>query len=271
MIINDPVVLKLAENRFWFSIADSELILWVKAIAWARDLDVSIKEASVSPCAVQGPKAHVLLQELFGDWVGDLKYYMFRQTSLDGIPMVLARSGWSPERGYELYLQDESRGDELWERLMEAGQKYGIKPGVPNQIRRIEGGMLNYGSDITSEHNALELGLPKRMVDKAGEFIGKDALHKIAAGGGPKRGIVGVELPGPALKTSMIRPWKVRDAGGDHVGSLTSFCYSPMLGANIGMGTVSLEATAPGTPVLLDTPNGLSEAVVRKLPFMKRM
>ena len=125
-VINDPVALKLADDRYWFSIADSDVLFWAKGLALGRGLDVCVSEAAVSPLAVQGPKSTDLVRDLFGSWVDDLKFYHFRQTELDGIPMLLARSGWSPERGYELYLQDESRGDELWERMMAAGQKYAI-------------------------------------------------------------------------------------------------------------------------------------------------
>lgn len=131
LVLNDPIFLKLEEDRFWFSIADSDMLFWVKGLALGRGLDVRVTEAAVSPLAVQGPKSTDLIRDLFGDWILDIKFYNFVATELDGIPMLLARSGWSPERGYELYLQDESRGDELWEKVMAAGQKYSIQPGVP--------------------------------------------------------------------------------------------------------------------------------------------
>jgi aminomethyltransferase len=271
LVTNDPVVLKIDEDRFWFSVADSDLILWVKGIAWALSLDVQIEEAAVSPCALQGPKSVLLLQDLFGQWVGDLKYYKFQQTHLDGIPIVLARSGWSPERGYELYLQDESRGEELWHRLMEAGHKYNIRPGVPNQTRRIEGGMLSYGADINL-HNALELGLPSRMVSKTADFIGKEALGRIEADGGPKRMVVGIRLTyQEPLHLQFIRPSRLLDGHSECIGNVTSFCWSPHFGANLGIATVPIEAAKVGTRVRMQTPDGLYEGFVQKLPFMKRM
>merc|ERR1712139_599680 len=158
------------------------------------------------------------MRDLFGSWVDDLKFYHFRQTELDGIPMLLARSGWSPERGYELYLQDESRGDDLWERVMAAGQKYSISPGVPNHTRRMEGGLLVYGCDITSAHRVLELGLPPKWCsgDKAADFMGKAAIREIVENGGPQRRVVGLEFlvdgAGVGELDALVKPWKVLQA-----------------------------------------------------------
>lgn len=274
MVINDPVVLKVAEDRFWFSIADADILLWAKGIAINSQLNVRISEASVSPCSLVGPKSVPLLQELFGEWVGELKFFHFRETSLDGIPMLLSRSGWSKERAYELFLLDESRGDELWERLMQAGKKYGIKPGVPNQLRRIEGGMLSFGADMTGHNNALELGLPSRMVDlqKPSGFIGQKSLQRIANEGGPQRRIVGLELQtDQPVTTVMRRPWDVKDMAGTCVGKATSFCFSPMFNTNLAIATLSIEMTVPGSKVSLVMPDGTHcQAVVSKLPFPPR-
>lgn len=275
-VINDPVVLKIADDRFWFSIADSDMLFWVKGLALGRGLDVSVAEAAVSPLAVQGPKATDLMRDLFGDWVDELKFYHFRQTELDGMPMLLARSGWSPERGYEMYLQDESRGDELWERVMMAGQKYSITPGGPNHMRRIEGGLLGYGSDVTSNHSVLELGLPPKWCsgDKAAEFIGKTAIQNLIKSGGPERRVVGLEFQvvqageglGPLLK-----PWKVLAAEERAVvGQVSSACFSPALGAHIAIATVTSVTSNPGDEVYVETPTGSHHAIVRKLPFMPR-
>jgi len=271
-VINDPVVLRIEEDKFWLSLADSDLILWVKGLALGFSLDVRIVEAEVSPCAVQGPKSVELLTELFGEWIGELKFFDFRKTELDGTPIILARSGWSPERGYELYLQDESRGDELWERLMAAGQKYGIKPGVPHQIRRIEGGMLSFGADITYNHNVLELGLPSKWTSPNVEkdFIGKQALQRILENGGPQRKVVGIELKSnEPVRAVMIKTWQVDVGESSNIGQVTSFTYSPTLNANIGIATIPIEFAAPGTEVVVVTPVGRRDAVIRKMPFKK--
>jgi len=182
-VINDPVLLKLAEDRFWFSIADSDVLLWAQAHATSLGLNVEASEPDASPLAVQGPKSLDLMKDLFGHKIDidKLKYFWFIETTLDGIPLLLARSGWSPELGYELYLMDSDRGLDLWDKVWEAGQKYNIVPGAPNQERRIEGGMISYRGDTLPDTNALELGLPKRFVDtdQPLNFIGKLALKKI--------------------------------------------------------------------------------------------
>mmetsp|Transcript_42294 Transcript_42294/g.92452 ORF Transcript_42294/g.92452 Transcript_42294/m.92452 type:complete len:480 (-) Transcript_42294:38-1477(-) len=279
MVLNDPIVLKLSEDRYWFSIADSDLLLWIKGLAVGRGLDVKVTEPDVSPLAIQGPKSLSLMRDLFGDWVDDLKFYHFRETTLDGIPMVVARSGWSPERGYELYLQDGSRGDELWERIMEAGRMYSIKPGVPNQIRRMEGGLLSYGSDVTSAHNVMELGLPPKWCSaaKTADFIGKAALKRLAENGGAQRQVMGLEFcgRGEGLEQNLgplFKSWKVvaSDGEGD-LGEVTSLCHSPGMGAYIAIATLKSEASEAGGEVYVETPHGiLARAVVRKLPFMPR-
>lgn len=280
MVLNDPILLKLAEDRYWFSIADTDMLHWVKGIALGRALDVRVSEAAVSPLAVQGPKSLLLMQDLFGDWVADLKYYFFKETELDGIPMLVARSGWSPELGYEMYLQDESRGEELWEKVMRAGKKYSIKPGAPNQIRRMEGGMLAHGSDVTLSHNILELGLPPKFwkADKAADFLGKDAIKRLVEDGGPKRSIVGLEFrkatQGDDQICSFYERWNVRkeqEEDADVLGYITSLCFSPSLNAHIAFATLSIEACIADNEVWIELPRGeMRCAVVRKLPFLPR-
>jgi len=269
-VLNDPIALKVADDRFWISIGDSDMLLWIKAIALGKSLNVDVTEAEVAQCALQGPKSHLVLQDLLGDWVLDLEYYRFKQTFLDGIPLLLARSGWCPERGYELYLQDESRGNELWEKLMKAGKKYGIQPGVVNHIRRIEGGLLSYGADITPEHNAFEIPLPDDMIslDKPGGFIGQDALKRLLASGGPFRKVVGLEFPNGANPGTVFKKWALRDLGGRKIGRVSSACYSPMLGTHIGIATVGIKHAKEGTSVIVQTGFGPIEAQVRSLPFM---
>jgi len=275
-VINDPVVLKIAEDRYWFSIADQDMLYWIKGLALGRGLKVKVFEADVSPLAVQGPKSLPLMKELFGDWVEELKYFNFRETELDGIPMVVCRSGWSPERGYELFLMDGSRGDELWEKLMAAGQKYGIKPGRPNLIRRLEGGMLSFGVDITPEHNVLELGLPPKWCgpDKSAEFLGKAAIKQLLESGGPKKRIVGLELQKCDVEDRnlgpMMKPWDVLENDAV-VGKVTSITFSPVMGAHIAIATLTTDMSSAGTEVRVDTVcGGRRTAVVRKLPFMPR-
>jgi len=281
MVINDPIVLKIAEDRYWFSIADQDMLWWIKGLALGRGLKVKVTQLDVSPLAIQGPKSLPLVKELFGDWIEDLKAFNFREVELDGIPMVLCRSGWSPERGYELFLQDRSRGDELWEKCMAAGQKYGIKPGRPNLIRRVEGGMLSYGLDISPENNVLELGLPPKWCgpDKAPDFLGKAAIKCVMESGGPKKRIVGLQLEACEVEGRNLGPmmnvWDVLavdETGNDTVvGKVTSLCFSSVIGAHIAIATVTTDMSTAGTNLHVDTAcGGRRSAVVKKLPFMPR-
>ena len=163
-IVNDPVLRRLADDRFWLSLADSDVLLWAKGVAHGSGMDVRLFEPDVSPLMIQGPKAADLARDLFGDWVDDLKYFWFREVDLDGMPLIVSRTGWSGERGYEIYLQNGADGARLWEVIMEAGRPHGIKPATPSTIRRIEGGLLSYGADMNLDNNPYEMNLG-RLVD----------------------------------------------------------------------------------------------------------
>jgi len=178
IILNDPVLMKLSGNRYWFSIGDNDMLLWCKGIAAERGWDVEVTEPDVSPLAVQGPKAEDLVAELFGEHIRDLKYFWFVETELEGIPLVLCRSGWSKQGGFELFLQDGSRGNDLYKTIMAAGAKYDIGPGAPNHIERVESGLLSYGGDNTPDSNPLEAGMGRYVdTDTDVEYIGKAALQ----------------------------------------------------------------------------------------------
>ncbi|HWO90037.1 MAG TPA: glycine cleavage T C-terminal barrel domain-containing protein [Gemmatimonadales bacterium] len=266
-IINDPVLLRLGENHFWLALADSDVLLWARGVALATGMKVTITEPDVSPLQVQGPKARQVVQALFGDQVTQLQYYWFLDTTLDGIPVVVTRTGWTGEIGYEIYLRDGSRGDELWERIMEAGKPHNIRPTGPSDIRRIEAGILNWGADITLETNPYEVGL-ERLVDerKAVEYVGKKALARIRAEGA-KRKLVGVEIAGERIEFNATK-WPVSSAGRP-VGHITSAIYSPRLKKNIGYAMVPIEHAALGTRLTVSIPgSGEREAVVVERPFV---
>ena len=196
ILINDPILLKLADDLYWLSIADSNIWFWARAIAAERGLDVKVSEPDVSPLAVQGPKAEDVVASLFGDWVRGMKYFWFRETSLQGIPLVLARSGWSKQGGYELYLQDGSKGTALWNIVREAGKPWDIGPGAPNACERIESGLLSYGGDSDDTTNPYEVRLGKYIdLHVADDVIGVQALRRIHAEG-PRRQQLGVKLDG---------------------------------------------------------------------------
>ena len=266
-IINDPVLLRLGENHFWLALADSDVLLWARGVAYKSGMNVEIHEPDVSPMQVQGPKSKDVVKTLFGDKVLDLKYYYFLETELDGIPVIVTRTGWSGEVGYEIYLRDGSRGDELWERVMEAGKPYNIGPTGPSDIRRVEAGILNYGIDITLDTNPYEVDLDRLVsLDQEADFIGKEALRKIKAEG-VKRKLVGVKIDGERLDLNVTR-WPVTHDGAQ-LGNVTSAVYSPRLKQNIGYAWVPIEHTEEETNLTITLPNGdeRSATVVPK-PFV---
>jgi len=244
-LINDPVLLKLDDNRFWLSIADSDIALWTSGIGAERGMDVHVCEPDVSPLAVQGPKAEAVIVDLFGDWVRDLKYFGFKQTDLDGIPLILARSGWSKQGGFELYLQDSKHGSNLWAKVKAAGQSHGIGPGAPNDLERLESGLVSYGADgrlQVNPCNPFEIGLGTLVDFDKGDFIGKAALKKIAAEG-PRRHRTGFTIDGgPILHFEDNLP--VMDTRGATVGILSEAAYSTRCNGNIGVGMVNTDAPA---------------------------
>ncbi len=265
-ILNDPILLKLAEDHFWLSLADSDILLWAQGVAVTSGLDVEICEPDVSPLQLQGPKSGEIMQSLFGDRINDLRYYWFAEFELDGMPLIISRTGWSSELGYEIYLRDGSRGDELWERIMQAGRMFGLKPGHTSAIRRIEGGMLSYHADMDSHTNPFELGLD-RLVDleMEADFIGKAALTKIAEQGVTRKQ-VGLEIDGEPLTGANNEFWPII-VGSEQVGCLTSAIYSPRLGANIALAILSVEYSEVGTQAEIVTPFGRRSVKVVPKPF----
>lgn len=266
-IINDPVLLRLGENHFWLALADSDVLLWARGVAFRSGMNVTITEPDVSPLQVQGPKAKPVIESLFGAQAAGLGYYWFVETSLDGIPVVVTRTGWTGEVGYEIYLRDGSRGDELWERVMAAGRPHQIRPTGPSDIRRIEAGILNWGADITLDTNVYEVGL-ERLVDerKAGDYLGKEALRRIK-GAGVRRTLAGIEIAGDRIEFNSTK-WPV-SAGGRSVGHVTSAIHSPRLEKNIGYAFVPVEHAALGTRLVVSIPEvGDREATVVPRPFI---
>jgi aminomethyltransferase len=265
-ILNDPILLRLAENHFWISLADSDVLLWAQGVAVHSGLDVKITEPDVSPLQLQGPKSGEIMRELFGESILELKYYWLREVELDGIPLVVSRTGWSSELGYELYLRDESQGDALWERIMAVGQSFDLKPGHTSSIRRIEGGMLSYHADADIHTNPYELGLDRLVnLDMKAEFIGKAALRRIKDEG-VKRKQVGLIIdcdPFAGPNTTFLTINK----GGDAIGKVTSAVYSPRLQHNIALAMVDIAYDVIGTEVEVVTVSGPVRATVTERPF----
>ncbi len=265
-IINDPVLLRLGENHFWLSLADSDVLLWAQGVAVHAGMDVEIREPDVSPLQVQGPKSKAVVADLFGERVLALSYYHFLQADLDDIPVVVTRTGWTGEVGYELYLRDGSRGLEFWDRVMEAGKPYNIRPTGPSDIRRVEAGILNYGADMTLADNPYEVGLDWLVEpDRGFDFIGRSALERIRARGIARR-LVGVELEGAPIDFNMTR-WPVRAREKD-VGYVTSAIHSPRLERNIGYAMVPIAHAEEGSEFTVVTPWGERAASVVPKPFV---
>ena len=265
-VLNDPILLRLAENHFWLSLADSDILLWAQGVAVHSGLDVSICEPDVSPLQLQGPRSGEIMQSLFGDKVHDLRYYWLEEYELDGIPLIVSRTGWSSELGYEIYLRDGSRGDELWERIMAAGQPFGLQPGHTSAIRRIEGGMLSYHADMDCNTNPYELGLD-RLVDleMEADFIGKAALQEILRQG-IRRKQVGIVIDGEALTGANNEFWPIY-VGDEKVGHVSSAIYSPRLKSNIALAMMSIEHSAMDTEAEIVTPFGRRSVRVVERPF----
>jgi aminomethyltransferase len=265
-ILNDPVALRLGENHFWLSIADRDILLWAKGINAGFQMQVEIQEPDVSPLAVQGPKSFDVVADLFGDWVRKLRYFWFRESALDGIPLVLARSGWSKQGGYELYLRDGSYGDQLWEMVMEAGKPYNIMPSTPSWIERIESGLLNYWEDMNENTNPFEVGLGKYVdLDQEVDFIGKAALKKIKTDG-IKRKLVGLEIHSEPF-SQQTEPRTI-EYNGQPVGAITSAVYSPDLDKNIALAMVKTECADVGTQLAVDMGQEEARASIIPLPFI---
>ena len=265
-ILNDPILLRLAENHFWISLADSDILLWAQGVAVHSGLDVSIREPDVSPLQLQGPNSGLIMKELFGDGILDLKYYWHRELELDGIPLLVSRTGWSSELGYEIYLSDSAQGDALWERIMAAGMAFGLRPGHTSSIRRIEGGMLSYHADADITTNPYELGLDRLVdLDMEADFIGKAALLRIREQG-VSRIQVGVIIDGEPMKGPNTTFWPIaRD--GEVIGKVTSAVYSPRLDRNIALAMIAVSHAQIGTEVEIMTPSGPARASVVERPF----
>ena len=266
VLINDPILLKLADDLYWLSIADSNIWFWARAIAEERGLKVEVSEPDVSPLAVQGPKAEAVVASLFGDWVKDVKYFWFKETEINGIPVVVARSGWSKQGGFEIYLRDGSQGTELWNLVKEAGKPFDIGPGNPNWCERVESGLISYGGDTDSGTNPFEVRMGKYIdLDVPDDVIGIKALRKIKAEG-PKRHSLGVMMDNPD-RMSPDFAWLPILVNGQKVGDLTNSAWSFRLKKNIGFALISSKCQV-GDRVEIVRKDGTISGILTDLPFI---
>ena len=265
-ILNDPVLLRLAENHFWLSLADSDVLLWAQGVAVNSGLNVNISEPDVSPLQLQGPTSKDIMVKLFGESIKDLKYYWFKEFDLDGIPLIVSRTGWSSEFGYELFLRDGSKGNDLYEKIMNAGKEHGLQPGHTSSIRRIEGGMLSYHADADIHTNPFELGFDRLVsLDNDIEFIGKAALKKIKAEG-IKRKQIGLEINCEPLSGPNTTFWSIKKDDNE-IGKVTSAVYSPRLKKNIALAMVNIKNSEIGTDLEVETNKGKFTSKIVEKPF----
>ena len=265
-ILNDPVLLRLAENHFWLSLADSDVLLWAQGVAINSGLDVKISEPDVSPLQLQGPTSQEIMVKLFGEDIRDLKYYWLREYKLDGIPLIVSRTGWSSELGYEIYLRDGSKGNELYEKIMAAGKEHGIQPGHTSSIRRIEGGMLSYHADADIHTNPYELGFDRLVnLETDIDFIGKEALKKIKQNG-IKRKQVGLIIDCDPLSGPNTTFWPI-EKDGKIIGKVTSAVYSPRLKKNIALAMIEINYSELGNQLDVQTHEGKYSATIVEKPF----
>ena len=265
-IINDPILLKLAEDHFWLSIADSDVLLWARGVAVNSGMDVDISEPDVSPLQLQGPKSRDVLRAAFGDAPTELKYYRFMEFDWDGVPLIISRTGWSSELGYEIFLRDGTQGEKLWEHLMAVGGPLGLKPGHTSSIRRIEAGMLSYHADMTLANNPYEMGMGRLVdLDMEADFISKAALTLIKERGVSQQ-LVGLEIDGAPFVGSNDFFWPVLEEG-VKVGTVTSAIYSPRLQKNIALAMISIDHTASGRVLQVDKLSETRTCTVVPIPF----
>ena len=268
-ILNDPVLLRPDGNRYWLSLADRDILLWAQAIAAERGLDAVVREPDVSPIQVQGPRSKPLIADVFGEAIAGLPYYRCAWTVLDELELLVSRTGWSGEFGYEVFLTDVTRASWLWNRLLEAGRPYNIKPAAPNQVRRIEGGILSYGTDMDDSVNPYELGFGRIVdLDAEGDFVGRAALAAVAERR-PERLMTGVRIGGPPRLGNPTH-YPVYD-GDARVGRLTSVAYSPRFGANLGFVLVEVAYAGTGTELEVVIDGDRFPAVTEPFPFVERI
>ncbi len=265
-MLNDPVTLKLAEDRYWVSVADSDLLFWIKGLAYGLRLEIDVDEPDVSPLAIQGPKADDLVARVFGEEVRDIRFFRYAMLPFEGRHLVVARSGYSKQGGFEIYVDGSDLGEPLWDALFAAGEDLDVRPGCPNLIERIEARLLSYGNDMTRENTPHECGLGRFcQTQQAIGCVGRDALLRVAVEG-PVRQIRSLSINGDAL-TPCSGIWPVF-GGGKRVGRVTSSAWSPDFNTNVAIGMIRMTHWDDGTTVEVETPDGMRNATVHEESYI---
>ncbi len=260
-MLNDPVAIKHSDTRWWISIADSDLLYWVKGLALGADLDVDVFEPDVSPLAVQGPKADILMERVFGAEVHDIRFFRQKRLRFENTSFIVSRSGYSKQGGFEIYVEGHENGMPLWNALFAAGQDLQVRAGCPNLIERIEGGLLSFGNDMNWENTPFECGLGKfcNAPDDV-HYIGKAALKQESARGS-QRQIRAISISGAPM--SPIPSVLALTRGGLHVGHITSVAWSPDFETNVAIGMVDIGHWEAGTELQVEMPDRVRAAQVQ--------
>jgi glycine cleavage system aminomethyltransferase T len=254
-IVNDPVLLHVAPNRWWMQLADSDAGLYALGVAATSGLDAQVSLPDVHPMQVQGPLSAKTLEKLVGSAIYDIKYYWVEEFEIGGIPVLISRTGWTAIPGCVVNLLDGTRGDDLWNAVATAGEEFGIRPIAPCEARRIEGGIFNYGSDIGLGDSPFHvMGLERLVEEQPQDYIGKAALESIRAKGVDRK-LVGIEIEGNELRAEMSEYWPVSSSG-TRVGHMTDAVWSPGLKRNIGYVWVPIDLAEPGNVLEIDTEHG---------------
>ena len=265
-ILNDPVLLRIEENHYWLSLADSDILLWAKGVLINSGMDVQLCEPDVSPLQLQGPKSREIMKKIFGEQIDEIGYYRFKKLKKFGMPLIISRTGWSSELGYEIFLCDGSKGSMLWEEIMKIGAPLGLKPGHTSTIRRVEGAMLSYHADINSNNNPYEVGLERLVdLDKDDDFIGKLALTNIKKNGAKNKQI-GLVIECDPLQNPNNEFWDIIN-NNKKIGKVTSAVYSPRLEKNIALAIIESKYAKIGSRFKI----GINDAFINceqvSLPF----
>ena len=266
-IVNDPVLLHVDENTWWMQLADSDAGLYALGVATAAGLDAQVSYPDAYPMQVQGPKSVKTLAKLVGPAIYDLKYYWCDRFEIGGIPVVVSRTGYTAVPGFEVNILEPSRGTELWDAILAAGEEFSIRPAIPSMMRRLEAGIFNYGSDMTLENNPFELmGLERLVEEQPQDYIGKEALERVRREGVTRK-LVGLVIDGDELTFDPIGFWPA-SSGGKEVGKVTDAVWSPSLEKNIGYVWVPIELAAPGNRLDIESERGHLTGTTAAIPFV---
>ena len=266
-IVNDPVLLHPDANRWWMQLADSDAGLYALGVAAARGYDVEVFHPDVYPMQVQGPSSGKTLAKLVGDGLYDLKYYFCGRFEIEGMPVVISRTGFTAEPGFEVNCLEYAHGDALWNAILAAGEEFGIRVAAPSMAKRVEAGMMNHGSDMTIENNPFQImGLERLVEEQPQDYVGKAALERIRTEG-VKDKLVGIEFEADHFEIDPADFWPV-SKDGKEVGRVTEAVWSPRLNRNIGYVWVPVDLSEPGTKLDVESQHGHLVGTTAAIPFV---